>query len=240
VAKRVLVTRSTTCATSVRNTREAGADSTISPSSTPGNCKESASKLSDDGVCDVNDMLQNMSTNDNEDDAVFVCANCGKEGANNICNKCKMVKYCNAACKKKHRHKHKKDCEEHIRLAAERAAKLYDKELFKQPPPQLGDCPICFLLLPTLDSGRIYMSCCGKVLCCGCAYAPIYDNQGNKVDNDKQNLCPFCRVEAPISDEEANKRIMRLVEKNDAEACYNLGIYYARRINGFSQDIIRH
>jgi len=38
---------------------------------------------------------------------VSVCANCGKEGSsdeiNNICNKCKMVKYCNAACKKKHR-----------------------------------------------------------------------------------------------------------------------------------------
>jgi hypothetical protein len=32
------------------------------------------------------------------------CANCGKEGNSvdmNICNKCKMVKYCNAACKKR-------------------------------------------------------------------------------------------------------------------------------------------
>ena len=45
----------------------------------------------------------------------------------------KSVKYCNAACKKKHRHKHKKDCEEHLRLAAEHAAKLHDEVLFKQP-----------------------------------------------------------------------------------------------------------
>ena len=38
------------------------------------------------------------------------CACCGKEGSSdnmNTCNKCKMVKYCNAACKKKHRSKQK-------------------------------------------------------------------------------------------------------------------------------------
>jgi hypothetical protein len=59
-----------------------------------------------DEICDVNDTLHKMSTADR----VSICANCGKEGddVNNICNKCKQVKYCNAACKKKHRHKHKK------------------------------------------------------------------------------------------------------------------------------------
>jgi len=47
------------------------------------------------------------------------CVWCGKEGNGsdmNTCNKCKSVKYCNAACKKKHRSKHKKVCE---RRAAE-------------------------------------------------------------------------------------------------------------------------
>ena len=54
-----------------------------------------------------------------------------------------------------HRHKHKKDCEEHIRLAAERAAaKLYDEKLFKQPPLE-EDCPICFLRMPLLNTGPI-------------------------------------------------------------------------------------
>ena len=39
---------------------------------------------------------------------VDVCANCGKEGRDlNLCNKCKDAKYCNVACKKKHRSKHK-------------------------------------------------------------------------------------------------------------------------------------
>ena len=43
------------------------------------------------------------------------CAACGKEGGNlNTCNKCKMVQYCNAACKKKHRSKHKKACEKRL------------------------------------------------------------------------------------------------------------------------------
>jgi len=69
-------------------------------------CKDGASKSNDDGVCDMNDMLQNMNTVDNNN--ASVCANCGKEGSsdeiNNTCNKCKQVKYCNAACKKKHRH----------------------------------------------------------------------------------------------------------------------------------------
>jgi len=31
---------------------------------------------------------------------VSTCANCGKEGATNTCNKCKSVKYCNAAVRK--------------------------------------------------------------------------------------------------------------------------------------------
>ena len=34
----------------------------------------------DDDVCEVNDMLQNMTTADEVE--VSVCANCGKEGAN--------------------------------------------------------------------------------------------------------------------------------------------------------------
>ena len=55
-----------------------------------------------DGMCEVIGQLQNMSTADND---ASICANCGKKGidVNNICNKCKQVKYCNAVCKKKHR-----------------------------------------------------------------------------------------------------------------------------------------
>jgi len=92
------------------------------------------------------------------------CANCGKEGNSvdmNICNKCKMVKYCNAACKKKHRTKHKKACER-------RVAELFDEKLFKEV--DLKECPICMLPLLSADQATIG-SCCGKRICNGCIYA---------------------------------------------------------------------
>jgi len=190
-----------------------------------------------DGVCEVIGQLQYMSTDDNN---ISVCANCGKEGdnVNNICNKCKMVKYCNASCKKKHRHKHKKECEEHQRLATEKhneelriAAEKHDEELFKQPPPE-DDCPICFIRLP-LGTGMTYMSCCGKRICSGCIYAPVYDHKGNEVDNEK---CPFCRIPTPYTNEEAMERKKKRIEMNDPIAMTNLGNYYRDGRNGFPQD----
>jgi len=183
-------------------------------------------------VCDINNMSLDIKS-PGAVDYIPVCANCGKEGddVNNICNKCKQVKYCNAACKKKHRHKHKKECEEYNRLAAERAAKLHDIELFKQPPSQYGDCPICFLRIPTLNTGSQYMTCCGKVICSGCCYAPLYDDQGNEVDNTK---CPFCRTPWPDT-EEAVERLKNRMEANDPIAIYTLGCNY-RDGSGYQQD----
>jgi len=178
-------------------------------------------------------MLQNMSTADNED-IVSICANCGKEGdgVNNSCNKCKIVKYCNASCKKKHRKKHKKQCEEYVKKAAERAAELHDEELFKQPPPE-EDCPICFLRMPTLYTGKKYMTCCGKVICSGCIHAPVYDNEGNIV---AEKICPFCRTPDPIIEEEANERDRKLMEANDPIAIFSIGCDYQEGENGYSQD----
>jgi len=203
-------------------------------STSDGNCKDGASK----SKSDVNNMLQNMRI----DAAVSVCANyCGKEGddINNTCNKCKIVKYCNATCKKKHRHKHKKQCEEHVRLATEqhyaelkRAAELHDEELFKPPPPA-EDCPICFLRLPSLGSGSQYYACCGKLICCGCVHAPVYDNQGNIVAEKK---CPFCRTPYPNSEDEAVKRLKKRFEVDDPEAIYDIGCYYRDGTNGYAQD----
>jgi len=190
--------------------------------STSDSCKDSASKSSNDGVCEMNNKLQNMSTADNN--SVSICANCGKEGddVDNICNKCKQVKYCNAACKKKHRHKHKKACER-------RVAELHDEKLFKQPPPN-DDCPICFLTMPSL--GSVYYNCCGKVICNGCNHAPVYDNQGNEVAGKK---CPFCRTPEPTT-KELQERYKKRVEAKDAAAMYNLGNNYYNGTNGYLQD----
>jgi len=159
---------------------------------------------------------------------VEICANCGKEGANNSCNKCKMVKYCNAACKKKHRTKHKKACER-------RVAELRDIELFKQPPPSEEDCPICFVRLPTMGTGLRYKSCCGKVICSGCIHAPVYDNQGNA---RKDKICAFCRVPSSVTDEEI-KRLQKRVDAGDVEAIRNLGSYYFDGMLGLPQDYVK-
>ena len=89
------------------------------------------------------------------------CANCGKGEEESValknCVACKMVKYCGRDCQKAHRPQHKNEC----RL---RAAELHDEALFKYPPKD-KDCPICFMRMPTLETGRRYQTCCGKLIC---------------------------------------------------------------------------
>ena len=155
------------------------------------------------------------------------CANCGKEGSDitNTCNKCKSVVYCNAACKKKHRKKHKKACEK-------RVAELHDEKLFKQPPP-LEDCPICFQRLPSIKTGQTYMACCGKSICSGCVHA-----FRSRITKRKDDVCPFCRTPAPKSYEEIIKRFEKRLnmDLNDTDAIYNMGCYYARGQLGLPQN----
>ena len=165
----------------------------------------------------ISEMLSHQKIEDlsNDENDVSECANCGKEGSNlNICNKCKDAKYCNAACKKKHRSKHKKECQR-------RVAELHDEALFRKPPPQYGDCPICFLHLPSMASGRKYMTCCGKDICNGCCHADVYDNLGNIIVTKK---CPFCRTPAPTSEEEAIERLKKRMEVGDAHAFLMMGV----------------
>ena len=164
-------------------------------------------------------------------DVLSVCANCGKgegeSGNLKSCTACKLVKYCSRDCQIAHRPQHKKECRK-------RAAELHDEKLFTQPTAE--DCPICFLRIPSLGSGSIYQSCCGKVICCGCFYAPLYDNQGNRVDDDKQNECAFCRVVAPKSNEEAVERLKKRFEVGDPIATFNLGVCCRDGTYGYPQD----
>ena len=153
------------------------------------------------------------------------CANCGKgEGCDlKKCSACKMVQYCSVDCQKANRPQHKRECNK-------RAAEIFDEALFKQPP-QDGECPICFLTLPSLYSGRKYQTCCGNIICSGCIHSV------NKMDVDAK--CPFCRVPAPTSDEELMERIKKRVEMDDAEAIYNIGCCYSNGDEGLPQDHAR-
>ena len=184
--------------------------------------KDGASKSTNDGVCEVTDMMQNMSTVD--EGIVTICANCGKkeeEGCHlKSCAACTMVKYCSRECQFAHRPMHKKECKK-------RAAKLQDEKLFKQPP-QKEDCPICLLCMTSLNTGSRYKSCCGKVVCSGCIYA-IRMRTG-------EQICPFCRSPAPEILSEAIELDKRRMDKGDPVAMYNIGAFYRDGSNGFPQD----
>ena len=171
-----------------------------------------------------------LSTNnaDNTNNNNITCAACGKEGEEdsmNICNKCKMVHYCNAVCKKKNKSKHKKKCDR-------RVAELYDEALFNEPPPR-EDCPICFLPLPLGAGQTRFKSCCGKYICQGCAFA-IVDEDMKKKKEDR--LCPYCRMPRPSSNEEILNLLTNLIEKGNAMAYYQFGGDYAEGTTGMPQD----
>jgi len=167
-----------------------------------------------------------VETTANKDNELSVCANCGKGGSDlKNCTACKMVKYCNRECQIAHRPQHKKECRK-------RAAEIHDIELFKQPPSLHDDCPICFLRLPFLYTGRRYMTCCGKEICSGCIRAPLYDHKGNEIDNQK---CAFCRAPHPTGDEFLEREEKRK-DLDDPIAIYNQGMYYKDGANGYPQD----
>ena len=184
-----------------------------------------SSKTDEEKQTTCTDELNNMHIHD-------VCADCGKVGSDGLkaCTACKLVKYCNRDCQIAHRSKHKKAC----RI---RAAELHDEQLFKQPLKK--DCPICFLLLPSLDTGSKFMACCGKIICSGCIYAPLYDNLGNIIGTGRGKKCPFCRTPMYTSNEEAIEMYKKRVEAGDAEAMYILGIHYSNGAIGLPQDRTR-
>ena len=165
-----------------------------------------------------------MSKSIDDDNILSLCANCGKgeESAGDLkaCTACKMVKYCNRDCQIAHRPQHKKECKK-------RAADLNDEKLFKQPTPN-EDCPICMLLLPSLDTGYKYRACCGKIICSGCIYAVA-------IRDKTEQKCPFCRTPTPTPDE-IIEQINTRVEVDDAVAIYDLGGCYSNGSHGLPQD----
>ena len=184
----------------------------------------------------LTEQVEDLSIRNNDlHTSVTICANCGKDVSSpNICNKCKGATYCNAACKKKHRSKHKVACERRVAELYEeelererRAVELHDEKLFKQPPPA-EDCPICMLPLPSLTTGRKYRSCCGKMICSGCVHAVAKRDGG-------VGLCPFCRAPGPTINEMI-EQMKKRVEVGDVHAMHNLGYYYSYGSYGLPQN----
>ena len=183
----------------------------------------SSLNIGDDDESNTNEEKNVVNDTDNIR-AITKCANCGKEGGEsmNTCNKCDLVKYCNAACKKKHKSKHRKKCEK-------RAVELFDEKLFQEPPPR-EECPICMLPPPLYDNdtGMTFHTCCGKNVCDGCIYA--------MAGSGAKDLCPFCRTPPARSDEESIKRVKKRTGAGNADAFYVIAGNYSRGINGCPQD----
>jgi len=64
-------------------------------------------------------------------------------------------------------------------------------------------------------------------------HAPVYDNQGNEVDNQK---CPFCRAPTCRTNEEMIQRIKKRMDAGDAIAIHNQGCYYSAGMYGLPQN----
>lgn len=193
----------------------------------PGSSREITSSKNDECIScvqtDVDAVTEGIDTVAILDDT-STCAACGKEGNSddmNTCNKCKSVKYCNAACKKKHRSKHKKACER-------RVAELHNENLFKEPPPPEEECPICLLPLPFGSNTLQFQTCCGKLICSGCTYEM-------KMSEGK-DLCAFCRMPPPSSNKDCIRRVKKLMDKGNGDGFYQLAWYYERGERGVPQD----
>jgi TPR repeat protein len=99
-----------------------------------------------------------------------------------------------------------------------RAAELHDEELFKMPP-EGDDCPICFLLLPSTEMGKMFSAYCGKIICAGCC------REHYEQSNGSIQTCPFCRAEQSAN--ECIRRLEKRADANDADAMYQLGTVFA-------------
>ena len=105
-----------------------------------------------------------------------------------------------------------------------------------EPPPR-PDCDICMLPLPIDTCFNTYMPCCGKTVCSGCdltSQLTIERTNQKRIEKAKkerlppppllEDLCPFCRVEAPDSGE-LLARLQKRVKLGDSNAVGQMALY---------------
>ena len=163
-----------------------------------------------------------MSADDNsEAEAADCCSSCGKAEVDDTklkqCDGCDLVRYCGDECQANHRPDHEAACKE-------RAAKLRDEILFKQPEGRhLGDCPICCLPHSVHINQSSLHQCCSKIICNGCSHANLNAYLFERGGANIQRTCPFCRQPIPETMEEAVKFLMKRAERNDPVALREFG-----------------
>jgi len=104
---------------------------------------------------------------------------------------------------------------------------INDVDLFKLLPPR-DDCPICLSQLPYLSSSKVYMSCCGKVVCNLC---------DRELRKENPTFCLLCKTPMPNSNEEIVKRyVERSMLDDDQLATNSLGCFYQSGTFGLPQN----
>ena len=98
------------------------------------------------------------------------------------------------------------------------------------PLPPTEDCAICLVPLSRMAANSGYWSCCGNMICIGCAR----ENEASiKKQNEEKNAgkklaftCPFCREPMPTDSMESMRRIQARCLRNDHMAFTLMGDRY--------------
>lgn len=121
--------------------------------------------------------------------------------------------------------------------------KVCDTDLFAPPPPR-PECPICMLTMPLGSAVRLFMSCCGKVICCACHAEQVQVCKETNRKNAslrrplKDLTCAFCRDPAP-SKTEAILSAMNRADNNDPIALHNLACRLFEGRDGFPKNELK-
>ena len=170
-----------------------------------------------------------VSTTPETIDAAATCANCGTRESDGTklktCNACKMERYCCRDCQVSHWPRHKEACKK-------RAAELFDKELFKDPPER-EECPICMLPFSNDKNSSVFYLCCGTYICSGCIHAQFKEDANSGKEFEECLACPFCRTPATAEKKEHIRRLNKNVERNHAPSIHQLAVNYLPGVEGF-------
>ena len=184
-----------------------------------------------------------------EGDEMIFCSACGKTGDDlKGCNGCRCIRYCSAACQKKHWRTHKAECKRikavldggerqppvgqyALDMAAPLSEEAIASGLFDNPPPT-PDCPICMVRLPVSSGTITYAPCCGKKICTACCYdnKKVFEKNNQKRADKMQAVldympCPFCRAPRAKDNSDLIERAKKRAEKDDPIANWMLATY---------------
>ena len=98
---------------------------------------------------------------------------------------------------------------------------LKDVELFGPLVPR-EECPICFVPMPRTENANIYMNCCGKYTCIGCARTSIELAMKKRSDVATMMKCAFCRSDMRGGEKKQIEMTMKRADSNDQEAMLQL------------------